>query len=297
MTKRTFYPWPSIENYARFAADPANAAMLTYGTWYRMVKLHGTNAAVVVTEDGDVYAQSRNRIITPGDDNCGFAAWVESQRDLWTGRRGTVTFGEWVGPGIQSGVAACKIPRKTFCVFSIYDILQTTLDWPVPMDVIGLSDTHVIPWEVLTPADLTPEAIDAAVAACEARDPFIWSTFGIEGTGEGYVYYTARDCHPQFKAKGAEHRVVKSRTPTSPPENADDVTAFVETYVTDARLEQIAFAVTQTAPPYRVQSTGDFLKAFNADVQKEADLGDLTWKDVGAAVNKAASRWFRARAL
>ena len=32
-------------------------------------KIDGTNAAVVVTDDGQVYAQSRKRVITRGDDN------------------------------------------------------------------------------------------------------------------------------------------------------------------------------------------------------------------------------------
>ena len=44
-------------------------------------KLDGTNAAVVVREDGTVYAQSRTRVITPGDDNFGFAYWVEQHAE------------------------------------------------------------------------------------------------------------------------------------------------------------------------------------------------------------------------
>jgi hypothetical protein len=90
---------------------------------------------------------------------------------------------------------------------------------------------------------------------------------------------------------------VKSRTPTAPAENASDVATFVSTYVTDARLEQIAFAVTQRALSYPKDSTGEFLKAFSADVMKEADLGTLTWKEVGKAVNTAAAAWYRARSL
>ena len=33
------------------------------------IKLHGTNAAVVLGLDGEVYAQSRERVITPLSDN------------------------------------------------------------------------------------------------------------------------------------------------------------------------------------------------------------------------------------
>lgn len=66
-------------------------------------KIDGTNAAVVVDEETDeVYAQSRTRCITPADDNFGFAAWVEANKDalkegLGYGRH----FGEWWGTGIQ----------------------------------------------------------------------------------------------------------------------------------------------------------------------------------------------------
>jgi hypothetical protein len=64
-------------------------------------KIDGTNACVVVDEDGTVAAQSRSRIITPTDDNFGFANWVdlhrEELRELGTGHH----FGEWWGAGIQ----------------------------------------------------------------------------------------------------------------------------------------------------------------------------------------------------
>lgn len=66
-------------------------------------KLDGTNAQVYVTEDGQVFAGSRNRWLTPQNDNFGFAAWVAEHQDelleLGPGRH----FGEWWGKGIQRG--------------------------------------------------------------------------------------------------------------------------------------------------------------------------------------------------
>lgn len=44
-------------------------------------KIDGTNAAVHVNDDGTFHAQSRNRIITPDDDNFGFATWVHAHAD------------------------------------------------------------------------------------------------------------------------------------------------------------------------------------------------------------------------
>lgn len=64
-------------------------------------KIDGTNACVGITEDGQIFAGSRSRWITPADDNFGFAAWVQAHRDelltLGPGRH----FGEWWGAGIQ----------------------------------------------------------------------------------------------------------------------------------------------------------------------------------------------------
>lgn len=77
-------------------------------------KLDGTNASIIITEDGQVGAASRNRLITPEDDNFGFARWVQDNRDdlleLGPGR----FFGEWWGNGIQRGYG---LNEKRFSLF------------------------------------------------------------------------------------------------------------------------------------------------------------------------------------
>lgn len=78
-------------------------------------KIDGTNAQVFVGEDGTVRAGSRNRWITPEDDNFGFAAWVrdhaDSLRALGPGRH----FGEWWGAGIQRRYG---LDHKRFSLFN-----------------------------------------------------------------------------------------------------------------------------------------------------------------------------------
>jgi hypothetical protein len=67
-------------------------------------KLDGTNSAIHITDDGQVVAQSRSRLIYPGKntDNYGFAGWVETHRDTLTELLGVGThYGEWWGNGIQ----------------------------------------------------------------------------------------------------------------------------------------------------------------------------------------------------
>ncbi len=64
-------------------------------------KIDGTNAQVIITDEGAIHAASRSRLISVLDDNFGFAAWVSKNSDelrkLGPGRH----FGEWWGSGIQ----------------------------------------------------------------------------------------------------------------------------------------------------------------------------------------------------
>jgi hypothetical protein len=65
-------------------------------------KIDGTNATVVIDDDGDVYAASRNSFIPDERDNFGFRGWVESNEDLLRDILGPgVHRGEWWGSGIQ----------------------------------------------------------------------------------------------------------------------------------------------------------------------------------------------------
>jgi len=80
-------------------------------------KLDGTNAQIVVGDDMSVKAGSRNRWITPDDDNYGFARWVYDNAEqlaqiLGPGRH----FGEWWGHGIQRGY---NLTEKRFSLFNV----------------------------------------------------------------------------------------------------------------------------------------------------------------------------------
>lgn len=91
-------------------------------------KLHGSNAAVcihkrpVVFRDEteyvyDLYCQSRTRIITPESDNFGFAAFVHAHKQEFIEKLGEgLWFGEWCGPGINSGEG---LTEKTFVLFNV----------------------------------------------------------------------------------------------------------------------------------------------------------------------------------
>lgn len=81
-------------------------------------KLDGTNAQVVITEDGQIRAGSRNRYVEPGkQDNYGFGGWVQDNK-LELGKLGPgVHYGEWWGCGIQRGYGLTDGERR----FSLFN--------------------------------------------------------------------------------------------------------------------------------------------------------------------------------
>jgi hypothetical protein len=78
-------------------------------------KIDGTNACVIITEDGQIGAQSRSRLISPGDDNFGFAAWVQDNKQELLKLGPGHHYGEWWGAGIQRGYG---LDHKRFSLFA-----------------------------------------------------------------------------------------------------------------------------------------------------------------------------------
>jgi len=116
-------------------------------------KIDGTNSAVIVTDDLRVGAQSRNRIITPEQDNFGFARWVADNAEtlaslLGPGRH----FGEWWGSGIQRGYGLTK-GEKRFSLFNVnryadVDFTELPNVSLVPTLYTGTFDSEQVGWEV-----------------------------------------------------------------------------------------------------------------------------------------------------
>jgi hypothetical protein len=83
-------------------------------------KIDGTNAQVFIADDFQtIKFGSRNRWITPEQDNMGFAKWGEANKEellkLGPGRH----FGEWWGSGIQRGYGL-KNGEKRFSLFAVH---------------------------------------------------------------------------------------------------------------------------------------------------------------------------------
>ncbi len=71
-------------------------------------KIHGSNAQIYIFKNDqgevDILCGSRNRWLSVGDDNFGFAAFVNDHKQEFIEKLGEGRhFGEWAGPGINSG--------------------------------------------------------------------------------------------------------------------------------------------------------------------------------------------------
>jgi RNA ligase len=79
-------------------------------------KINGTNACIIIKEGKLVGCQSRTRLITPDEDNYGFAAWTETNKEDLLSLGEGYHFGEWAGPGIQKNPHLLK--EKTLFLFN-----------------------------------------------------------------------------------------------------------------------------------------------------------------------------------
>lgn len=119
-----FTPWGKTPRLFRNTTitekiDGTNAAVRLIPLEEKASKDPNATAYVQSNQDGRihaVYAQSRNRFITPESDNYGFAAWIrDNAADLMLDLGPGTHFGEWWGLGIQRGYG---LDHKRFSLFN-----------------------------------------------------------------------------------------------------------------------------------------------------------------------------------
>lgn len=237
-------------------------------------------------------------------------------------------FGEWCGPGIHGGQCAVeKIPKLSFAVFGIVvqrqdDIASYYVLDPDEItnilqdddDSFPADNVYVLPWysplEGSSPEELLVDfkqtsgsappltdivdRVNKLTADVDEVDPWVKTNFDIEGVGEGLVWFPLNMASVptyMFKSKGEKHVVVKTKSATVDPATVAGVQAFVDLFVTENRLDQIAKDFN-----FLPTECGAFLKKFTADVIDESgpelEASGLTWKAVQKDVSRAAGNWF-----
>ncbi len=101
-----FQAWPKIPRWQN-------------ETYVITEKIDGTNGCIIVTDHGDIFAQSRSRVLDESSDgdNFGFCKWVMGNRDDLLKLGVGYHYGEWWGKGIQRNYG---MTEKVFSLFNIW---------------------------------------------------------------------------------------------------------------------------------------------------------------------------------
>lgn len=290
-------------------------------TYRGKVKLHGTNSGIQIIND-NVVAQSRTQTVISG--HFGFPDWVSKNKEQFIKNcksdYGMVLFGEFVGSGIQKGVAVSSLKEKVFALFAACMLdanEKVTDDLIIEPDelskyIVDIPNAYIIPWHTETfelpwldeSDSLKPilDNINNAVIEVERCDPWVDNLFGIKGVGEGIVYYPISHLgrtnfgNLAFKAKGEKHSVVaKTKPAQADPTIVNSANAFAELVLPEARLEQGVCAVSGQLV-FDTKNIGSFLKWIAEDINKETkaelEASGLDRKTALNAVTNYARKWF-----
>lgn len=271
-------------------------------TFTGTVKLHGTNAAVCYNTDGGLWAQSKENIITPLQDNMGFAFFVESHTSefldliyliedklkLDLDNNTVSVFGEWCGGSIQKSVGISNLP-KSFFIFGLkispivdkndeeavkanpaYWVDHTYLKCP-KVKIYNISDYKTFSMEIdFNMPQLIQNELSDLTIAVEDECP-VAKAFGFTGIGEGIVWSCEfKDVVHRFKVKGKKHSASKVRTLASVDvEKLNSIKDFVEYAVTESRFNQALEKTFLNNEPVDIKKMGDVIRWVVADVVKE----------------------------
>lgn len=131
-----FKAWPKIPRIANekyhFSEkiDGTNAGVILLHINHDLAVGYGAPAPIAQTADGTcLWAQSRTRLITPGDDNFGFATWAAANVEELAKLGHGYFYGEWWGKGIQRGYG---LAHRCFSLFYYPGELPTAAVQRVP---------------------------------------------------------------------------------------------------------------------------------------------------------------------
>lgn len=268
------------------------------------VKIHGSNAAIVKYKDRIEY-QSRERILSLNSDNSGFMTTMVTKdlKFLFN----TINFndyiaiyGEWCGGNIQKGVAINGLD-KMFIIFGIkvddiwIEIPNHLFDNDQNIYNILQFPTYNVNIDFNNPELIQNTLIDLTINI-ENSCP-IGKFFNKEGIGEGLVFTCINNPDLKFKSKGEKHSVSKVKVLNNiNVEELNSINEFIDTIVTENRLEQGISFFKENGIIVESKNTGEFLRWIVTDVLKEEQdtliANKLDEKKVKNAIVTKARIWF-----
>lgn len=336
----TFYRFPDIEqfrNVIRAVKQKAtyvnkdekgepiynNALPLPTLSFHGTVKLHGTNCVIGYDSSAcDIWVQSRERIITPENDNAGAAKFIQERERIFQVyalnianqlKFDKVLFcGEYIGKGVQSGVAVAQM-EKSFVLFAIKGLTGEESTWlssgqlkeffPEMPDVrlfnIECHKTYDLDVNFDLP-EIAQNSMIQLVLDVESKCPFA-ADFGIEGVGEGIVWVYSGDKEKykglMFKTKGEKHSVSKVKTLVPIDiEKVNNLREFINNVVTENRCLQSLSKLKESGKSLDRTNLGEFIRWIFQDIIKEesdtAKANNIEIEKIGGEIAKSAKTWF-----
>ena len=346
MNEHTFYKFPSIEQFRHqlkalkdfiyFSGLVDDEPTFDYTRTLPTVtvncteKIHGIYAGVVYTNN-QLYAQSRNKVITIGDDNAGFALFVEQHKTLLTNicivlksvhnlsdSNVIVLSGEWAGGSIQKNSALSGVDKK-FLIFPQFRVVHADES----TSTLPISELHLLSDSIYSLVNF-PEAtfataidfesevsineflalMESRIAAIEESSPVGRYFNQPNNIGEGFVCtFDAINSAGQskqfiFKCKGEAHsnsNVIKSQ----PAKSTEELTAlnkFVDSICHSWRFEQGVVESCGTVDSADIKHMGAYLKFVTTDTLKEENdliiASGFEVKQIMSRVNDRAKKYF-----
>lgn len=264
------------------------------------VKLHGTNSSFKqFNKNGELFFQSRERVLTLQDDNAGFMTKMNHVRDKLSIYMSTIrevfevpdnetltVYGEWCGGNIQKGVAINGLP-KMMVMFAIRVGEEIDPKWYYANDdrfgivknldegiySIGQFPTFELSIDFNHPEEVQNTLIKITQDV-ETECP-VAASFGSIGTGEGVVWTPITEgwkfsefC---FKVKGEKHSVTKViKLASVDVEKVTAIKELVDVVITNNRLEQMLDNLQNTLKlEIEPKNVGTFISLCMTDAAKE----------------------------
>lgn len=285
------------------------------------VKIHGSNGSFCYNSIEGFWTQSRERIITPDNDNYGFSKFCYAIEDklqvsinelaisnnINLNNYSICVYGEWAGSSIQKGVGVSQL-EKAFYIFGAKaksienpDEDATWLECNFKDEEnrvfnINQFETYSVDVDFNMP-QLSQNTLIELTNRVELECP-VAKHFGIENSlGEGIVWTcNYKNKNIRFKVKGTKHSVSKTKelAPVD-VEKLKSIQEFVEYSVTEGRAKQAIERVFGQAPLDR-KKMGDYLRWIINDIKEEEsdvlEQNGLTTKDVNKHISFKARELF-----
>lgn len=232
-----------------------------------------------------------------------------------SGMKGTLAvYGEFAGRGIMKGTAANLLDMRIFCIFEARNYMDDGRYYVIPAEDIPGSfedlDIYNLPrdYSIRIAARIHTEEgrsfligeLERLIRETSSICPFFRKAFGMEGTGEGYVFviegendrlYEPGRRIVRFKIKNEEHKISRTRrTVETDPAEIGKLNDFIAYAVTENRLEQGLNVMKEEGLALSQENTGRFIKWVVGDIHREEkDVIEKNSIDI-KAFNKKVSK-------